>query len=127
MQSDSTIGNIFLSVSKKLIKLIARLYALAISYASFFWFVAYAESLVDLIILEAVNKLVLDGMPFRDAYKKVATDVESGNFFHSDSLNHTHVGSMGNLCNNEIKLLMRDIVLKFNFNKVKIAFQQLLG
>ena len=127
MQSDSKIGKIFLSVSKKLIKLIARLYALAISYASFFWFVAYAESLVDLIILEAVNKLVLDGMPFRDAYKKVATDVESENFFHSDSLNHTHVGSMGNLCNNEIKLLMRDIVLKFNFNKVKIAFQQLLG
>ena len=77
--------------------------------------------------VEVVNKLVSEGMPFRDAYKKVAEDIKAGNFSHSDSLHHTHAGSMGNLCNQEIKLHMNDIIQKFNFSKVKNALQQLLS
>lgn len=80
-----------------------------------------------LFSVEEVNKLVLEGMPFRDAYKKVGADIESGNFAHSTSPAHTHEGSMGNLCNDEIVNTMTDIIQKFNFNKVKIALQQLLS
>ena len=80
-----------------------------------------------LFSVEEVNKLVLEGIPFRDAYKKTGIDIETGNFTHSDSLNHTHQGSIGNLCNDQIKAMMDDIIHKFNFNKVKIALQQLLS
>jgi len=80
-----------------------------------------------LFSVEEVNKLVLEGMPFRDAYKKVGVDIEAGNFTHSTSPTHTHEGSIGNLCNNEIQSMMQNIIQKFDFDKVKIALQQLLG
>ena len=77
--------------------------------------------------VEEVNKLVLQGVPFRDAYKKIAADIDAGDFTHSASPVHTHQGSIGNLCNAEIQLQMNDITQKFNFNKVKIALEQLLS
>ena len=77
--------------------------------------------------VEEVNKLVLQGVPFRDAYKKIGADIDAGDFTHSASPVHTHQGSIGNLCNAEIQLQMNDITQKFNFNKVKIALQQLLS
>lgn len=80
-----------------------------------------------LFSVEEVNKLVLQGVPFRDAYKKVGTDIEAGNFMYSTSPTHTHEGSIGNLCNQQIEGMMSDIIQKFNFNKVKIALQQLLS
>jgi len=80
-----------------------------------------------LFSVEEVNKLVLAGMPFRDAYKKVGADIETGNFTYSASPDHTHAGSIGNLCNEQIQGIMNDIIQKFNFNKVKIALQQLLS
>jgi argininosuccinate lyase len=80
-----------------------------------------------LFSVEEVNKLVLQGMPFRDAYKKVGAAIEAGNFIHSDSPDHTHEGSIGNLCNDKIEAMMQDIIQKFNFDKVKIALQQLLS
>jgi argininosuccinate lyase len=50
--------------------------------------------------VEEANKLVLEGTPFRDAYKKVGIDIELGNFtYDSKKINHTHEGSIGNLCN----------------------------
>lgn len=79
-----------------------------------------------LFSVEEVNKLVLQGMPFRDAYKKVGTDIEAGKFTHSTSTINTHEGSIGNLCNNEIQAMMQNIIQKFDFDKVKIALQQLL-
>ncbi len=85
------------------------------------------EKYAFLFSVEEVNKLVLEGMPFRDAYKKVGADIEAGNFRYAVSLNHTHEGSMGNLCNDHIQGAMNDIIQKFNFNKVKIALQQLLS
>ena len=80
-----------------------------------------------LFSVEEVNKLVLLGIPFRDAYKTVGKDIDEGKFTHSETIRHTHQGSIGNLCNAEIQLLMNDITQKFNFNKVKIALQQLLS
>ena len=80
-----------------------------------------------LFSVEAVNKLVTGGMPFRDAYKKVGADIEAGNFSHTASLHHTHEGSISNLCNEKIQDMMNDIIQKFNFNKAKIALQQLLS
>jgi argininosuccinate lyase len=80
-----------------------------------------------LFSVEEVNRLVLQGMPFRDAYKKVGIDIEAGNFTHSTSPIHSHEGSIGNLCNERIVAAMNDITQKFNFNQVKIALQQLLS
>ena len=85
------------------------------------------EKYAFMFSVEEVNKLVLQGMPFRDAYKKVGADIEAGNFSHSTSPIHTHEGSIGNLCNNEIQVMMQNIIQKFNFDKVKIALQQLLS
>jgi argininosuccinate lyase len=80
-----------------------------------------------LFSVEEVNKLVLQGIPFRDAYKKVGAGIEAGNFIHSTSPVHTHEGSIGNLCNPQIEAAMSDIIQKFNFGKVKIALQQLIS
>lgn len=85
------------------------------------------EKYAYLFSVEEVNKLVLQGMPFRDAYKKVGADIEAGKFVHEVSTAHTHAGSIGNLCNSEIKANMEDIVQKFNFDKLKIVLQQLLS
>ncbi len=57
--------------------------------------------------VEEVNRLAREGMPFRDAYKKVGLDIEAGNFSHSKEVHHTHEGSIGNLCNAEISALMQ--------------------
>ena len=80
-----------------------------------------------LFSVEEVNKLVLEGIPFRDAYTRVGAAIEAGNFTHSASPAHTHEGSIGNLCNDKMEAMMHDIIQKFNFDKVKIALQQLLS
>lgn len=80
-----------------------------------------------LFSVEAVNKLVLEGVPFRDAYQQVASTINAGNFEISGSLKHTHEGSIGNLCNDAIRAMMNDIIQKFDFNKSKIALQQLIS
>jgi argininosuccinate lyase len=85
------------------------------------------EQYAFLFTVEEVNKLVFEGMAFRDAYKKVGAAVEAGNFTHSPSPIHIHEGSIGNLCNEQIQSMMQNIIQKFNFDKVKIALQQLLG
>ncbi len=80
-----------------------------------------------LFSVEEVNKLVLQGVPFRDAYKQIGLAIENGSFTHSSSINHTHEGSIGNLCNKEIQQKMDTIIQKFNFSKVENALQQLLS
>lgn len=80
-----------------------------------------------LFSVEEVNKLVLQGIPFRDAYKMVGTSIQNQTFSFSGTPVHTHQGSIGNLCNADIQRMMTDIMQKFNFNKVKIALQQLLS
>jgi argininosuccinate lyase len=79
-----------------------------------------------LFSVEEVNKLVSQGMSFRDAYKKIGLDIEAGNFNHDTSLHHTHEGSIGNLCNEEIKKQMQKVVNSFPFASVKKAIEELL-
>ena len=79
-----------------------------------------------LFSVEEVNKLVLQGTPFRDAYKKVGLDIEAGNFNYTPVTAHTHEGSIGNLCNAQIQHMMEVVIQKFNFNKVHKAMEQLL-
>lgn len=78
--------------------------------------------------VEVVNDLVLKGMPFRDAYKKVGLDIEKGDFHpEQNKVAHTHEGSIGNLCTAEIKAKMEKAVSKFDFEKVDKALIQLLS
>jgi len=80
-----------------------------------------------LFSVEEVNKLVLEGIPFRDAYKKVGLDIEGGNFTYTPATAHTHEGSIGNLCHDQVEQMMDSVIKKFNFNKVNSAIQQLLS
>jgi len=80
-----------------------------------------------LFSVEEVNKLVLQGLPFRDAYKKVGLDIEANNFHYSTVVNHTHEGSVGNLCNDQIKKMMQKALEGFNFSKAGRALEQLLS
>ena len=59
-----------------------------------------------LFTVEEVNRRVLDGVPFRDAYRQVGIEVNEGRFHYDGGINHTHCGSIGNLCNDKIAALM---------------------
>lgn len=76
--------------------------------------------------VEEVNRLVLEGVPFRDAYKQVGLNIEEGNFNHNKTVNHTHEGSIGNLYNDHVDLLKQKIINQFDFKKVMSAEQALL-
>jgi len=76
--------------------------------------------------VEEVNKLVLKGVPFRDAYQQIGEAIEKGNFTYSTSVNHTHEGSIGNLNNVKIAGMMDQIVAKFDFIKPSNAIEALL-
>jgi argininosuccinate lyase len=77
--------------------------------------------------VEEVNKLVLQGMPFRDAYKKIGLDIEKGEFSPGKTVNHTHEGSIGNLCNNEIKRLKDALVDAFRIPQIEMFEEKLLA
>ncbi len=77
--------------------------------------------------VEEVNRLAANGMPFRDAYKKVGLEIEAGKFTPNKDIHHTHEGSMGNLCNDKIKALMDATWSKFGFEKVDKAIERLLA
>ena len=78
----------------------------------------------DLIFsVEEVNRLAASGMPFRDAYRKVGMDIEAGKFTPCKEIHHTHEGSIGNLCNREIRLMMDKIVAEFDFQKIDKAIK----
>ena len=77
--------------------------------------------------VEEVNRLVLQGVPFRDAYKQVGLNIEAGKFTPVKEVHHTHEGSIGNLCNAQISALMQNIIQAFAFNKVNEAEKRLLA
>lgn len=79
-----------------------------------------------LFSVEEVNNLVLQGKSFRDAYREVGDNIESGKYdFDNKTTNHTHEGSIGNLCNGQIRNQMQLIIEKFNFDKVDKAIEDL--
>lgn len=77
--------------------------------------------------VEEVNDLAAHGMPFRDAYKKVGLEIEAGEFKPRKEIHHTHEGSMGNLCNDQIVALMERTLAEFHFERVERAEKALLG
>lgn len=76
--------------------------------------------------VEEVNRLAAAGMPFRDAYKKVGLEIEAGTFHADHNIHHTHEGSIGNLCNDEINALMTNVLKGFNFERMTEAEKKLL-
>ena len=80
-----------------------------------------------LFSVEAVNELVLQGVPFREAYKQVGLEIEKGEFKAPEKVEHTHEGSIGNLCNKEITSSFENTISSFNFNKVHKAIEKLLS
>ena len=76
--------------------------------------------------VEEVNRLAANGMPFRDAYKKVGLDIEAGNFVPDKNIHHTHEGSIGNLMNAEIQQLFNSILFDFHFERMEQAEKSLL-
>ncbi len=75
--------------------------------------------------VEVVNKLAYQGVPFREAYKKVGMDIEHGEFSPERSVNHTHEGSIGNLCLEQVSELMNQTIASFGFDKVCKAESEL--
>lgn len=76
--------------------------------------------------VEEVNRLAAEGMPFRDAYKKVGLDIEAGRFTPCKDIHHTHEGSIGNLCNDRIEALMQEVMEGFGFERAEQAEKSLL-
>ena len=74
-----------------------------------------------LFSVEVVNDLVLHGTPFREAYKKVGLDIENGTFKAPHTVHHTHEGSIGNLCTQQIAALMDAQLARFHFERVEAA------
>ncbi len=73
------------------------------------------DSKYDLIFsVEAVNQLVLEGTPFRDAYLLVAKQINEGTFVPPKEIKHTHLGSIGNLGNDMIKERMEKLFITFS-------------
>jgi argininosuccinate lyase len=79
-----------------------------------------------LFSVEVVNNEVLQGVPFREAYKNIGLSIENGTFKPIKEVKHTHEGSIGNLQNNEIKNLFEKVIAEFGFNKVDKALKELL-
>ena len=76
--------------------------------------------------VEEVNRLTREGMPFRDAYKKVGLDIEAGRFEPVKEVHHSHEGSIGNLCNDRIEALFAETLKAFRFDEYHRAIDALL-
>ena len=79
-----------------------------------------------LFSVEVVNELVLKGVPFREAYKQVGEQIAAGTFSPDKEVSHSHEGSIGNLCTEEIKAKKDQAMTGFGFEGVKAAWTQLL-
>lgn len=77
--------------------------------------------------VEEVNRLAANGMPFRDAYRKVGLDIEAGNYHPNKDIHHTHEGSIGNLCNEQITKLMDEVMGEFRFERMDDAIHRLIN
>ena len=77
--------------------------------------------------VEEVNHLVEKGVPFRDAYRSVADSIREGTFEYHGTLDHTHEGSIGNLCNDKVAARMSRLLDSFGFDKVAAAVAVLVG
>ena len=79
-----------------------------------------------LFSVEEVNRLVLKGVPFREAYKQVAVQIQNNDYRPDTTLTHTHEGSLGNLCNPAIQAKLDEVLHVFDFEKKDQAIRKLL-
>jgi argininosuccinate lyase len=79
-----------------------------------------------LFSVEVVNNEVLQGIPFREAYKNIGLAIEEGTFQPLKEVNHTHEGSIGNLCNDQIQRMFTEVKADFGFEKVEKALEELV-
>ena len=77
--------------------------------------------------VEEVNKLVQQGVPFREAYKEIGKQINDGSYKPAREVNHTHEGSLGNLCLEQISERMQLIIRSFEFHRIEKAYAELLG
>lgn len=84
------------------------------------------EKYALLFSVEEVNRRVLEGTPFRDAYKQVGLEIEAGRFAPDQQVRHTHEGSIGNLCNDAVSALMQHVVDGFSFDRMNEAEKRLI-
>jgi argininosuccinate lyase len=80
----------------------------------------------NLFSVEAINKLVIEGVPFREAYRKIGQQIKDGTLKINKQIKHTHEGSIGNLCNNKISERMANVISGFNFKTYENAIRVLL-
>jgi len=76
--------------------------------------------------VEDVNKLVQQGVPFRDAYKMIGASINAGTYEPGREINHTHEGSLGNLCLEQISDRMKNVIQSYDFRNIEKAFEWLL-
>ncbi len=79
-----------------------------------------------LFSVEEVNRLVLQGVPFREAYRQVAENIEHGTFHPPREIKHTHEGSIGNLCLDKISEKKANILKKYHFDKIEDSINQIV-
>ncbi|SMG34541.1 argininosuccinate lyase [Sphingobacterium psychroaquaticum] len=79
-----------------------------------------------LFSVEVVNNEVLKGVPFREAYRQIGLDIDNGTFRPAKEVNHTHEGSIGNLCNDQIQRMFDEVKGGFGFQKVEQALTELV-
>jgi len=79
-----------------------------------------------LFSVEALNKLTLGGTPFREAYQQIGKEINEGRFNPEKQIEHTHEGSIGNLCNDRIQAKMKTVLAGFTFDKVNKALSELM-
>lgn len=80
-----------------------------------------------LFSVERANELVLQGEPFREAYRIVGKEIADGSYSPNRTLTHTHEGSIGNLCNDQIEGMMEELLTQFEFEKVEEAVNKLVN
>lgn len=76
--------------------------------------------------VEVVNNMVLSGVPFRDAYRRIGLDIENGSYHPDRDVRHTHEGSIGNLCLDKIEALMDQTISGFHFEQFLKAEEELV-
>jgi argininosuccinate lyase len=77
--------------------------------------------------VERVNELVLQGVPFREAYQQTGKEIAEGTYLPPKQLNHTHEGSLGNLCNEQITQQMEQVFAQLNFDRTEQAIKALVS
>ncbi|UXP31333.1 argininosuccinate lyase [Reichenbachiella agarivorans] len=85
------------------------------------------EKYKDLFSVEEVNRLVLQGVPFRDAYIQVGKAIQEGSDKLSKEVNHTHLGSIGNPANDQVEAKLKAVLAGFGFEKAEEALKKLVG